>query len=202
MVEHYLHQSPLVHLHPEARDGEKADAKKVDGRVAMGEAPPRGQIDLRGDCAGKGFREASQKALGFALPTAPNTARGKGATTALWLGPDQWLILTRPDRQSRIAGKLREALARRHAAVTEIGEGRAVIALSGAKARDVLMKGCGLDLHPRVFAAGRCAQTLLAKASVIVHQTGRAPSFDIYVARSFAEYLWAWLADAAAEYGA
>jgi sarcosine oxidase gamma subunit len=29
----------------------------------------------------------------------------------------------------------------------------------------------------------------------------KAPTFDIYVARSFAEYLWAWLEDAGGEYG-
>ena len=29
----------------------------------------------------------------------------------------------------------------------------------------------------------------------------RGPTFDLYVARSFAHYLWAWLEDAGREYG-
>jgi len=57
-----------------------------------------------------------------------------------------------------------------------------------------------LDLHPDAFAAGRCAQTLLAGVTVIVHR--HAGGFDLLVARSHAEYLWAWLADAAQEFWA
>ena len=62
-----------------------------------------------------------------------------------------------------------------------------------------------LDLHPRAFPPGRCAGTLLAKAAVLIHllddDPGRGPSFDVYVARSFAHYLWTWLEDAGREYG-
>jgi sarcosine oxidase subunit gamma len=69
----------------------------------------------------------------------------------------------------------------------------------------VLAKGCPLDLHPRAFATGNCAQSLLAKASVLIHlpndDAQRGPTFDLYVARSFAHYLFAWLEDAGREYG-
>ncbi len=82
-----------------------------------------------------------------------------------------------------------------------MSDGRAVIGLSGPHASDVLMKGCSLDVHPRKFAPGDCAQSMLAKALVILHQTDAAPAYDIYVERSFADYLWSWLEDAAAEYG-
>ena len=54
---------------------------------------------------------------------------------------------------------------------------------------------------PRQFRPGRCAQTGLARAGVLIHQTGAEPAYDIYVDRSFAEYLWTWLEDAAAEFG-
>ena len=94
---------------------------------------------------------------------------------------------------------LRQALQGQHAAVTDTSHGRTVIAVAGPQARETLLKGCSLDLHPRVFKAGACAQTTLARASVILHCTG--PSYDIYVHRSFAEYLWTWIEDAGAEYG-
>jgi sarcosine oxidase subunit gamma len=64
-----------------------------------------------------------------------------------------------------------------------------------------LAHGCSLDIHPRVFGPGQCAQTLLARVPVIIHQRGDEPSFDIYVQRSLAEYLWSWLEDAAQPYG-
>ena len=54
-------------------------------------------------------------------------------------------------------------------------------------------------LTPRAFGAGRCVQTLLAKAQVLIHARA-ALSFEIHVARSFAEYAWGWLENAQAEY--
>ena len=64
------------------------------------------------------------------------------------------------------------------------------------------MKGCGLDVHPRAFPAGTCAQTLLGQVGVLLHCLDADEShFEITVLRSFAEYLWAWLEDGAEEYG-
>jgi sarcosine oxidase subunit gamma len=123
---------------------------------------------------------------------------------ALWLGPDAWLLTCPPAEAAARIESLRVALAEVHAAVVDVSDDRAVIRLAGPSARDVLAKGCPLDLHPRTFAAGRCAQSLLAKASVLLHPLDDAPGgpvFDIYVARSFAHYLWAWLEDAGREYG-
>ena len=104
-----------------------------------------------------------------------------------------------------LLASLREALAGVHAAITDVTDGRVAFRVAGPSARDVLAKGCPLDLHPRAFPPGRCAQSLLAKASVLIHLVDddpeRGPSFDVYVARSFAQYLWTWLEDAGREYG-
>ena len=67
--------------------------------------------------------------------------------------------------------------------------------------RELLAKGCPLDLHPRAFDVGQCAQSHLAKAPILIRQLDREPSFEIVVRRSFADYFWLWLEDAAAEYG-
>ena len=64
-----------------------------------------------------------------------------------------------------------------------------------------MSKGCTVDLHPRVFGPGRCTQTHLGKAVVLIRQLDDSPSFDIIVRRSFADYLGLWLKDAALEYG-
>jgi sarcosine oxidase subunit gamma len=102
------------------------------------------------------------------------------------------------------------ALADHFSAVTEVGESRTCIRVAGPRARALLQKGCPLDLHSSVFKAGACAQSILAKSGVTLHlfadesaeQAGaEGPVFDIYVLRSFAEYLWAWLEDAGREYG-
>ena len=65
----------------------------------------------------------------------------------------------------------------------------------------MLAKGCPLDLHPRVFGPGHCAQSQIARVNAIIHQRDGSPSYDIVVRRSFADYLARWLDDAAAEYG-
>ena len=72
---------------------------------------------------------------------------------------------------------------------------------SGIVLRDVLRKGTSIDLHPKAFGPGQCAQTGIARCHMLLHQTSDEPAYDIYVHRSFADYLWRWLEDAAREYG-
>ena len=70
-------------------------------------------------------------------------------------------------------------------------------------ARKILAKGCTLDLHPREFGPGQCARSALARASVLlVAEPGDTPQFTIIVARSFADYLFRWLANATRPHGA
>ena len=144
---------------------------------------------------------AARGELGFDLPTEPNTVAVGEGVCALWLGPDEWLVTTAGGEDAGLSARLNGALAGHHASVVDVSDARTVIVLRGARARDVLAKGCGLDLHPRQFRPGRCAQTGLARASVLIQQTGAEPAYDIYVDRSFAEYLWTWLEDAATEFG-
>ena len=88
-----------------------------------------------------------------------------------------------------------------HTSVTDVTGGQTVITLRGPSARDVLAKGCPLDLHPLVFQPGDCAQTLLGKANVIIRCVDDSPSYELIVRRSFADYAALWLHDAALEYG-
>jgi sarcosine oxidase subunit gamma len=83
-----------------------------------------------------------------------------------------------------------------------VSDARAVIRLEGAAAPAVLAKGTPLDLRPQSFGPGRCAQSTLGRASVILRPVGReAGAYEVHVARSFAPYLWAWLLDAGREFG-
>jgi len=173
----------------------------ADAGVVLSELPFRHQIAVRGDSDDPALIEAVQQVIGAKPPTEHNTAAGPADLAAgpriLWLGPDEWLVVSADNRAAALAS----ALATQHAAVVDVSDGRTVISISGPNARDLLAKGCPLDLHPRVFAPGRCAQTVIAHAHVIIHQIDDAPCYEVYVHRSFADYFWHWLEDAANEYG-
>jgi sarcosine oxidase subunit gamma len=189
-------ESPLVRFELPAR----ALAKCADARVICAERSFLGHINLRGDADNAQFLAAVAGVVGTVLPIAPNTVAHGGANVVYWLGPDEWLIVTPTESEAAIARELRAALAGLFAAVTEVSGGQTVLALRGDAVRDLLAKGCPLDLHPRVFGVDRCAQSHLAKAPILIRQVDATPSFEIIVRRSFADYLWVWLEDAASEY--
>ena len=84
--------------------------------------------------------------------------------------------------------------------VMDLSASRAVIEIAGKQARTLLQKGCGIDLHPRVFGPGNCAQTVFAKLPVIIDQPSAAPVYRLFVRRSAALWLAEWLIDAAQEF--
>ena len=205
MIDAYLRQSALDHL---GLAGLATEGGR-DADVRLAEKLLPAAVNLRGDREDPAFVAAVQSVLGVAPPAEPNTAvKGEGLDL-LWLGPDEWIAIQHgatPEAEWQLAARLREALGETHAAVTEIGEQYACLHIVGARARDVIAKGCPLDLHPRAFGGnGHCAQTHLAKTTVILHQVSGdqdgGPAFDVYTRRSFSDYLWRWLADAGREYG-
>ena len=80
--------------------------------------------------------------------------------------------------------------------VVDVSANRTTIEVRGSAARELLAAGCSVDLHLRAFGPGRCAQTALARAAVILHQTSDEPCYLILVRPSFATYLARWLQDA------
>ena len=175
------------------------------GDVALAERPARARFNLRLDPADTGALDALAAVLGGALPLAPNTAVAAGADagdgrTALWLGPDEWLLCAPAAGATALAEALGAALDGRHHAVCDVSAMYTTLALSGPHAREVLMKGCRLDLHARAFAPGACVQTTLARAQAILHMTDDGPAYEITVRNSFALYLATWLLDAMAAY--
>ncbi|WP_440997415.1 sarcosine oxidase subunit gamma [Arhodomonas sp. SL1] len=190
-------ESPLVGQ-TDAVAGNRAGA--ADAGVTLFERPFLGHLNLRGDPGSPAFINACRQVLGVAPPTVANTVSEGEDVVVAWLGPDEWLVMTPPDRQGPVGDALREALAGEHYAVTDVTSGQTVIAVDGDHAREVLAKGTPLDVHPRAFGAGACAQTVLAKASVFLRVIRPGEAFEVVVRRSFADYLWQWLRDAAGEY--
>jgi sarcosine oxidase subunit gamma len=187
-------RSPLAYIEAAAA------AASAAAPVSLRERPFRGLLDLRLDPANAAARQAAEAAIGLALPLEPNRTTGSGERCVLWLGPDEFLVATEPGAEGALAATLRQSLGPHHAAVTDVTDGRTTLEIAGPRARDLIAKGCGLDLHPRVFGPGQCAQSGLAKTRMLIHQRDAKPSFDILVERSHAEYVFLWLQDAMQEF--
>ena len=182
-------------------------ARLADPLAAAGDCPERirvtevtflTQLTLRATPATPATERAA-RALGTPLPTAPNTTSVSGDIEVLWMGPDEWVVVA-PAGRDDLRDALEEAVGAGGPTVVDVSAQRTVIDVAGADARDVLLKGCAIDLHPRVFGVGRCAQTLLARAQVVLVPRTDEPAYRVFVRASFAEYLAEWLLDAAAEY--
>ncbi len=180
--------------------GELAGEQGGDPEARLTICGDLGHINLRGDATDADLATAVEDVLGQSLPVAPNTF-SDGAHRAFWLGPDEWLIVTAAEQTKTLADGLHEATSRFHAAVNDISGGQIAMLLAGSAARSILAKGCTLDLHPSVFSIGSCAQSGLAKASVLLGLLDDAPTFMIVVRRSFSDYLCRWLANAGADVG-
>jgi len=201
MANRPLRQSALAHKALETH----ATVAVENPGVYLGEGGGRCQVVLRGDIARAEFAEGVQKALGIAPPAQANTVAASenriSWRSILWLGPDEWLVVCAEEDPAALCAQLEAALEGQHFLLSDVSASRTVITLSGPEARKVLQKGCSLDLHPRNFGPGQCAQASLARCHALLHQRDDSPGYEIYIHRSFADYAWRWFFDAAREYG-
>ncbi|MFD7258018.1 sarcosine oxidase subunit gamma [Streptomyces sp. NPDC059874] len=184
-----------------AADRLAAASRSSGGAVRLAEVPFLAQMNLRLD-AKSPAADAVGLALGLQLPLEPGTVVRAGDWAAVWLGPDEWLVVGRPGTQRDLESRIRSAARNEPVSVTDVSAQRTTVLVSGPRARDLLSHGCPLDLHPRAFGPGRSAQTRLARTQVIlVARDEPRAGFWVLVRSSFAGYLTDWLLDAAVEYG-
>ncbi len=123
----------------------------------------------------------------YPLPLEPNTAWEAGPRATLWLGPDEWLVLGAAHAAPEIVAELHTALDGEHRSIVDVSANRVALDLGGPDRSELLASGCSLDLHPRSWRAGMCAQTLFARTQVILHE--RDDATKVLVRPSFAGYL-------------
>jgi len=188
MSDLFQQQSPLVQIKLQEPRGA---APKIE------EMPFLGFINLRGRADNTGFLAATLKVLGCEPPTEANTVVDSGDYRIYWLGPDEWLIVTPAGQQEKLQNALQKALDGVFSSVVDTTSGLTMIRISGANAADLLATDCPLDLHPREFKHGQCAQTRLSKAGMTLSPLAGEAGFEVIIRRSFADYLLLWLQDAA-----
>jgi sarcosine oxidase subunit gamma len=148
--------------------------------------------------------EPLRTALGLGLPFDALTSSTAGETSFLWMGPDEWMLVTSPDEAIALAGTAHSALAGIHHQLTDVSDYYTVVEVAGPKARELLMKLTTLDLHPRAFRPGMVTGTIVGRANATVWELAEAEGagvFRLFIRWSMADYLWCLLADAGREWG-
>ncbi|WP_271410291.1 sarcosine oxidase subunit gamma [Pseudomonas sp. Q1-7] len=188
-------ESPLHH----AGLDELARKGKSSAGVVLREKKLLGHLVIRGDAKDPAFAGGVHSALGLELPVAL-TLVASGDSSLQWLGPDEWLLIVPGGTEYEVEQRLRKALDGQHISVVNVSGGQTLLELSGAHARDVLMKSTSYDVHPSNFPVGKAVGTNFAKAGAVIRHTGE-DTWELLIRRSFSDYLWLWLQDASAEYG-
>ena len=145
------------------------------------------------------LRSAVAGALGLDLPHSGSSA-SNGSVTAIWIAPEAWLILRHGTPDEGLARELIAACAAA-ASISDQTWGKSIVRVSGARARDVLAKGCRIDLHPRVFGPGKSAVTPIAHIHAVLVQIDAKPTFDLIVPSTLARDFVEWLRLSTAEFG-
>ena len=167
--------------------------------VILREKKLLGHLTLRGDAKDPAFAEGVHKALGLELPVALSLV-AKDQTSLQWMGPDEWLLIVPGGQEFAVEQALRAALAGLHISVVNVSGGQQLLELSGPNVREVLMKSTSYDVHPDNFPVGKAVGTVFAKSQLVIRHTGE-DTWELLIRRSFSDYWWLWLQDAAAQYG-
>lgn len=164
--------------------GRDVSAKNVKLAVLA----PAGRVSLR--AAGASVAALS-KALGVSLPQKPKSSASKAGRTALWLGPDEWLVL---DEAGKDAMADCAKVAALHSAV-EVSHRNVGISVSGPAAEATINAGCPQDLSLAVFPVGACSRTVLGKVEIVLLRTAE-DAFRVECWRSFSDYVFTFLSEA------
>ena len=172
-----------------ARNPVLSGARAGSARVSITVAPPASRLSLR---ARADAVAGLSKALGVKLPVKPATSAEGNGIVALWLGPDEWLLIAADGTDlAALAGKAKVL----HSAV-DISHRNAALVVEGQGAADIINSGCPRDLSLAAFPVGACSRTVLGKAEIILMRESEQ-RFRIEAWRSFAQYVFDHLEEAA-----
>jgi len=169
---------------------------------SMKEKTPVAKINLRGSLENKEFTSKIEKILGMILPKEPCGTSSKEKITSLWLGPNEWLLVSNDEipketNTYELEQVLFDNISRANlGAITNVTDHFTIFKLSGSNIFEVLSKGCPFDFSSDDFGNNKVVQTILNHVDVTIHRRNEN-DVDLYVRRSFAGYLWDWLKDSA-----
>ncbi|HEY2416464.1 MAG TPA: sarcosine oxidase subunit gamma family protein [Steroidobacteraceae bacterium] len=155
-----------------------------------------GRLSLRGTPAALA---AAGAAFGLRLPEQACRAAEGDARAALWLGPDEQLLLVQQEVWPGVLAALGSGLRGMPHSLVDISQRQIALHIGGTGVTQLLNAGCPLDLHLQAFPVGMCTRTLLAAAPVVLWRTA-AEDFHLEVGRALAPYLQQLLREVAREF--
>jgi len=134
---------------------------------------------------------------GLEFPLQNSKVSSNKETRILWNAPNTWLVIS---RKANIIEIINEKCNSDSFAITDISHSRAVIQIKGPGTKEVLKKGCPLNLHE--FEKNNCAGTVFHGISKVVDFIDNNPdTFNLLTLRSFGESFYHHITDAALEFG-
>jgi len=157
------------------------------------------QLNIRFDVSDAAILSSMKSVLGLNLEMVPNTMVNDNGKFALWLGPDERLVILPKDQLITAGMNLERELQGIHYSAVDLSSGQVILNLKGEEVLNILSKGCSVDLHQKYFKAGQCVQTSIDKINVICFPLENN-HIRVIVRRSYSEALIEWLKDASIEF--
>ncbi|MFQ5796825.1 MAG: sarcosine oxidase subunit gamma family protein [Candidatus Bipolaricaulia bacterium] len=180
----------------------EAEQEAARERVALADVSAAGKLVIQG------WGTDIDEALGAQLGAAPENPTDLVTFDGGWIAKTnryEYYAVLPLDKVDGTVDALHVAFAEVHvhAHVTPVTHGRDAMAVLGPRAAEALSKVCGLDFHERVFPNHRAQISSLAKVKVTIARVdrGNLPCYEVHLDRTFSEYVWEVVLDAAGELG-
>ena len=158
-----------------------------------------GQLNIRFDVSDVFVSSVMEDVFGLDFEMLPNTLIKGDGKFALWLGPDERLVILPKDLIRIVEMNLERRLQGRHYSAVDLSSGLVILDIRGRDVRNIISKGCSIDLHQKYFNIGQCFQTLIDKINVVCFPLEN-DCIRVIIRRSYSKALIRWLEDASLEF--
>jgi len=168
--------------------------------ISVKEISPVIKINLRGKK--REFLTNIGKNLNMILPTEANTSTTSDKLTALWLSPDEWMIVSnesieKDTNKYELEENLYNSISKTNlGSVVDVTDQFTMLELEGSKIYELFSSGSPFNFNEFKEKKGSTTQTLLSNIDVIIHNKGEN-LVNLFVRRSFSEHLFSWINDSA-----
>ena len=168
--------------------------------LTIKEISPLMKLNLRGKS--KYFLTTIGKNINMILPIEANTSSSSDNYTSMWLGPDEWMVISnntinKENNNFEIEKLLFNKISKTNlGAITDVTDQFVMINLKGKNIYELLSSGCPFNFNKFKKEKGLTTQTILNQIDVIIHHKD-INNINLFVRRSFSEHLWSWIDDIA-----